>query len=167
MIFLGCDPGASGSIALFNDLDLIDVFDIPFRNIGGNKIMDIVALEDILSKVTNIDEIEKAYIEQVGSRTGQGVKSTFSFGGRFGEVNAWCLTLTENMVFLSPQKWKSMAGLIGMGKEQSAIKAAKVFPSKAEKFVQNNKRCKSGIKYFDGRGDAVLIGLMGIKGDRK
>ncbi len=40
MIYLGIDPGSSGAIAVFNDLNLLHVFDVPLIKIGDQKIMD-------------------------------------------------------------------------------------------------------------------------------
>jgi len=167
MFYISIDAGASGAVAVFNDLKLLGVADVPFVTIGKNKIMDQKSLDSFVVSIIGDARIEQVFIEQVSSRTGQGVKSMFSFGSRFGEVCTWALTFTENIVFLTPQRWKSSSGLIGTDKKESAIRAANIYPALEERFVQPNKRCKDGFKYFDGRGDAVIIGLMGYKGENK
>ena len=161
MIYLGIDPGSSGAIAVFNDLNLLHVFDVPLIKIGDQKIMDFTLALKTINEYT--DSIDSIFIEKVGSRHGQGVKSMFSFGERFGEVKMLALSLTDNIHFITPQSWKKKAGLIGTDKSESAIKCSKIYPNKKDLFVVENKRCKNGFKMYDGRADAALIGLMGYK----
>ena len=103
MFYISIDAGASGAVAVFDDLRLLGVADVPFVTIGKNKIMDQQSLDSFVVSIIGDARIEQVFIEQVGSRTGQGVKSMFSFGSRFGEVCTWALTFTENVVFLTPQ----------------------------------------------------------------
>lgn len=166
MYFLSIDPGASGAIAIFHDQELLTVFDIPFRKAGSHKVMDFDKCNLLIEDFAPLDEIERIYIEEVSSRTGQGVKSMFSFGERFGEVKLYGLTLTDDLVFLPPQSWKRSAGLIGTDKIESAKRATKIYPNQSNLFVEENKRCKGGVKYYDGRGDAVLLGLIGFKKEK-
>ena len=161
MIYLGIDPGAEGAIAIFDDLVLLHVFDTPIIKIEDQKIMDVNSALSTIGEYA--DKIDMVFIEKVGARHGQGVKSMFSFGERFAEVKTLALMLTNDIHFITPQKWKGQAGLIGTDKKESAIKCSKIYPKKKELFVKENKRCKSGFKMYDGRGDAVLIGLMGYK----
>lgn len=115
--------------------------------------------------ITKIIEFqpEAAIIEQVGAKIGNAAGSMFTFGARFGEVMLISRLATKTLLFIDPAKWKRSMGLIGTDKKQSAILASKIYPNFHESFVQKNNRCKGGIKYFDGRGDAVCIGLSGIK----
>lgn len=164
MIYAGVDPGAQGAIAIFNDFTLIDVLDISFETFGKQKTIDVSGLACEILDVAQVSPLDHVFIEEVASRTGQGVKSMFSFGERFGEMKCLGLTLSSSLVFLPPRKWKASAGLIGQDKIESAKKCARLYPDKAELFVEPNNRCKDGYKYYDGRGDAALIGLMGYKG---
>lgn len=161
MNYISIDPGAAGAISVFRDKDLLFVFDIPFLTIEKQKVMDFKSARSIID--SEIDTVDAVFIEAVSSRTGQGVKSMFSFGERFGEAKSFGLTLTSNLIFLSPQKWKAACGLTGFDKIESAKRAAKLYPKQANLFVEKNNRCKDGVKYFDGRADSVFIGLIGYK----
>ena len=163
MKYIAIDPGKEGAIAVFEDLTLKGVIDIELVEINGQ---DIFSIDDARRKIIDLlgdDKVDLAFIESVSSRSNQGVKSTFSFGGRFAEAKSLGLTFTQNVIFLNPAVWKRSTGLIGLGKSASAKKCAKIYPKKSELFVNKNSRCKDGFKYFDGRGDAVLIGLTGYK----
>lgn len=119
MIYMSIDAGASGAIAIFDNERLLGVADVPFVTVGKNKIMNQSSLDSFVVSILIDAKVEKIFIEQVGSRTGQGVKSMFSFGSRFGEVCTWALTFTDDIVFLTPQKWKSDSGLIGTDKKRA------------------------------------------------
>jgi hypothetical protein len=157
--FISIDAGIIGAIAFFDGKKLIGVEDFIYEKHGKNNVIDAF---DLISKIIDFKP-EAAIIEQVGFIRGQGGVSSFSFGGRFAEVCMISRLATKNLIFLTPMKWKKSVGLIGSDKKQSAIVAAKVYPALYDSFVQKNNRCKGGIKYFDGRGDAVMIGLSAIK----
>jgi len=166
MKFLGVDPGASGAVSVFDDLSFLGVMDLSHEVVSGEKMFDLISVRDEIIEIAG-GQIDMVFIEKVGARSAQGVKSMFSFGERFAEVKCLGLTLTKNVVFLTPQSWKASAGLIGQDKNMSAKKCAKLYPDLADSFVQANSRCKDGFKYFDGRGDSALIGLMGYKKFKK
>jgi len=71
--------------------------------------------------------------------------------------------LTNDIEFITPQKWKKAVGLIGQDKKQSAVMAARIYPNRSDSFIEKNNRCKDGFKYYDGRGDAVMLGLAANK----
>ncbi len=167
MFYISIDPGAIGAIAVFEDLNLLGVIDLTLKSVGGQKVISIDDYRKKIMNLTNDEEIEFVFIEDVSSRTGQGVKSMFSFGQRFGEAKCLGLTLSENLVFLNPRSWKSSSGLIGKDKSASAKKCASLYPNHSNLFSEKNNRAKNGVKYYDGRGDAVLIGLIGYKGVMK
>jgi crossover junction endodeoxyribonuclease RuvC len=149
------DPGASGAYALFDGKSLVYVGDLSYVEIGKHK---MVSLLDV--------EADVAIVEHVGAIKGQGVTSMFSFGERFGEAKMLAVDAVggiDKVKFVRPQAWKKAVGLIGKDKAESAIMAAKIYPAMAGLFVEPNKRCKNGLKYHDGRGDAVMMGLAAIK----
>lgn len=161
MIFAAIDPGKDGAIAVFDDDKLIIVESLSYSKYGKQDVLDLNL--HVLRANMYATKVEKVFIEEVNFIRGQGGVSSFSFGQRFGDAKNLAKSLTDDIVFISPQKWKKSVGLIGRDKKQSAILAAKIYPGKAGFFIEKNNRCKDGFKYFDGRGDAVMIGLAAKK----
>ena len=119
--WLGIDPGASGAVAMIDCDGVADVRD--FQNVT-----DAAAL--ILEwKTTHM--IDLAAVELASARPGQGVRSVFSFGTRFGE---WCGLLSGlsiPFVIVPPQRWQRAAGLLpsdGDTKERSLTAARRRWP---------------------------------------
>ena len=163
MIFVSIDPGKTGALAVFDGKALIEVFDFKFEKIADK---DILLATDLILQVnmaTGGKQVSAAIVEKVNFMSGQGGVSSFSFGSRFGEATTIARMLSDNVILLPPQSWKSTVGLKAMGKEASAQKAAKIYPGMADRFSVPSKRAKNGMKWFDGRGDAVMMGLAAIK----
>lgn len=163
MIFAAIDPGADGAIAIFNDKTLLRVESLTYHLVGKQKMLQIGSHILRTQMQTHSEKIERVFIEEVNFIKGQGGVSSFSFGQRFGEAKCLARSLSDSVVFISPMKWKRTVGLIGQDKKQSAIMAANIYPNQEGFFVEKNNRCKDGFKYYDGRGDAVMLGLAAIK----
>ena len=163
MIYVSIDCGIDGAAAVFDGAYLLGVYSLPYHKIGKQQILEIDKLLRLIHKDTNTHDVERVFIEEVNFIRGQGGVSSFSFGQRFGEAKSLASSFTDDIVFISPMKWKKAVGLIGYDKKQSAVLAAKIYEHKKAEFIQANKRCKDGFKYFDGRGDAVMIGLAALK----
>lgn len=164
MIYASIDPGIDGAIAFFEDKELIFVSSLLYQIYGKNKILELVThLNDIKNVLGSTKKVDRVIIEQVGAMKGQGVTSMFSFGARFGDACSLAHMLTNDIEFITPQKWKKAVGLIGQDKKQSAVMAARIYPNRSDSFIEKNNRCKDGFKYYDGRGDAVMLGLAANK----
>ncbi len=150
-MIIGIDPGVSGAIVILDNGYPIDWALMPTHQVGNHKRVDPVKLLTFL----DIDvPIENIYIEQVGAMPGQGVTSMFSFGHSVGTVVGVVASLCHEPIFVTPQKWKKSADLIGKGKDSSRILCKKMWPE-----------CKIFDLKIKGQAfaDAALIAYFGGK----
>lgn len=150
-VFIGFDPGASGSMAILYEDNPAEVTVIDFKASG------LYSYISLLKELINSGKytIGAVVLEDVASMHGQGVKSVFSFGQRKGEIEGMLQTLELGYHLVKPQTW------------QKTIGANKKAPTKADKkklIVDCVKRLypsatsllygpKGGIN--DGRADAI------------
>jgi crossover junction endodeoxyribonuclease RuvC len=170
MIVLGIDPGLSGALALVSmgdrlaevSLDnsakpvLLDVVDMPVLKIpksrGGFRYeVDAVKLSDTLALWCEMYGVKHACIEDVAAAPGQGVVSMFNFG--YGSGLVYGAVTAHGMMshFVKPAVWKSILRL-NRDKSESLDMARAMFG--AERFT---------LKKHDGRAEAALIGVFGLK----
>ena len=152
MLFIGIDPGISGSICFFKDGKILDVIDMPTmadgkknkRQVNGSQIYN-----EISKRIEKIDKRDiKVIIEQVSAMPGQGVTSMFNFGQSFGILKGICAAMQLSMYFVRPIKWKKYFNLINSDKDASRTKAIEIFPY----FSSNLAKKKDSNK-----ADAILI----------
>jgi crossover junction endodeoxyribonuclease RuvC len=134
----GIDPGQQGAIAFISAQgDLVEV--IEFSRYTEHDIAEELRLSH--------DYIERAYIEKVASRPGQGVKSTFKFGTNYG---FWLGLLTAFRIpyeQIVPRRWQTVMNcLTGGNKNITKAKAQQLYPH--ERIVHANA-------------DAILIAEYG------
>jgi hypothetical protein len=84
-VILGCDPGASGALALFGDNgELVEVVDMPVivTTVGGRKRTRVSAplLSNIVSKWKANAQTLRAVVEFTNARSGGAPSSSFAFG---------------------------------------------------------------------------------------
>lgn len=161
-IIVGIDPGASttkpGGIALI-DLEAkhVEAHDLPVRvppRVKGRKKPSPQVDGTRLAKMLRgLPDDTVIVLEKVGSRPGQGLRSTFNFGETAGTVRGVCEALGFKIVFVSPQQWKKKAGLIGTEKDAARILALKKYPSLAASLK---------LKRHGGRADGLLIAEWGV-----
>ena len=132
MLFIGIDPGISGSICFFQDGKIIDVIEMPTmiegkknkKQVNGSQIYN-----EILERIKNIDKKDvKVVIEQVSAMPGQGVTSMFNFGQSYGILKGICSAMQLPMYFVRPAKWKKYFNLINSEKDASRTRAIEIFP---------------------------------------
>lgn len=143
----GIDPGFSGAIGII-DGEHVEVHDMPVAGIGAGKFVDGGAVFSILKKAG----VRTIVIEQVSSRPGQGVATTFRFGSAYGAVLAIAMAVGAKVELVTPVKWKRKYGLIGMGKEASRALALRKFPAVRD-FLKRKKD--------DGRAEGLLLADYG------
>jgi crossover junction endodeoxyribonuclease RuvC len=151
---IGCDPGASGAIAILeDDGKLVHVFDMPSVEIVSNgKAKRRVSPEMLAAELRlYADQGAVAVVEQVNAMPGQGVTSMFAFGQAFGIVLGVMAGLAIPCQTVTPSKWKKDLKL-NTGKDAARAKAAQIWPAHAGEF----KRVK-----YDGKAEAALIALWG------
>ena len=152
MLFIGIDPGISGSICFFQDGKIIDVVEMPImaegkknkKQVNGSQIFN-----EISERIKNINKKDvKVVIEQVSAMPGQGVTSMFNFGQSFGILKGICSAMQLSMYFVRPAKWKKYFNLINSEKDASRTRAIEIFPY----FSSHLSRKKDSNK-----ADAILI----------
>jgi crossover junction endodeoxyribonuclease RuvC len=152
MIILGIDPGLSGALAFYDTVrgDL-EILDMPTLRVGtgSKRVVD----EDILAREIDCRSsfIHHAFLEQVGTRPGEGAVGAFSFGMGFGILKG---VLAANLIprtLVRPQEWKK-ALRVPAEKDGARARASQLLPAHAGKWV----RVKD-----DGRAEAAMICLWG------
>ena len=132
MLFIGIDPGLSGSICFFQDGKIIDVIEMPTmtegkknkKQVNGSQIFN-----EISERIHKVDKKNvKVIIEQVSAMPGQGVTSMFNFGQSFGILKGICSAMQLPMYFVRPAKWKKYFNLINSEKDASRTRAIEIFP---------------------------------------
>lgn len=179
MYYIGIDPGLEGAVAIIDENGVvIGVHDIPTRYLikrkkvekkpkyladgvtlrkqtkikqDTRKVVDGKKLFDILSQYTSSQC--RCALEFVSSHSGQGVKSTFSFGESFGCIKGVLESIGIDYNLLSPMCWQGNFALTGgdksFHKERIMNKCKEYFPD------INYYGKMGGVKY--GRSDALLI----------
>ena len=152
MLFIGIDPGISGSICFFQDGKIIDVIEMPImiegkknkKQVNGSQIYN-----EISERIKNIDKKDiKVVIEQVSAMPGQGVTSMFNFGQSFGILKGICSAMQLPMYFVRPAKWKKYFNLINSEKDASRTRAIEIFPYFSSQLARKKDSNKA---------DAILI----------
>lgn len=123
---LGVDPGMGGALCLLNKENGYLIESMP--RIG--KQLDLGALAGWIR--AHKDSIERAFIEQVSARPGQGVSTMFKFGRAYGSVEGVIAALGIPYELVTPQRWTKVmhAGIEGgqTAKERSMLAAARLYP---------------------------------------
>lgn len=160
MIFVGIDPGITGSVvALTPDGRILGVWDTPVltieKKVKGKARMRheldrgemVKILRSLMERQDEHGEIRVA-IERVNAMPEQGVSSVFTFGMGFGIWLGILTALELSHELVHPTRWKKVM-MDGMGKEKDAsrIRAQQIWGSQIDlKLVKHH-----------GRADAALI----------
>jgi crossover junction endodeoxyribonuclease RuvC len=154
MIVAGLDPGKTGALAILYGDNTVEFFDVP-RVVLKNK--DVPAYAEWQTNwhmALELAGVDKAVIEDVAARPGQGVSSMFKFGRTLGFAHAIVLGIRPRpaVQFTTPGQWKAKLGLLNSSKGASREKAVSLFPSVESRLT----RVKD-----DGRAEALLIAHYG------
>ena len=106
MIFIGVDPGGSGSICA------VDEFGVPFGEPFWIKTNEPPAdlVKFIGKKQFDANGKVRAVLERVGAMPGQGVSSTFKFGQSFGMLLGILVAMEIPFELYTPQVWQKLMG---------------------------------------------------------
>ena len=154
LLFIGIDPGATGAIAVIDQMQQIKLL----QDWPGDEVLASDIVRDLVMPYADLDNIEclfdnlslkfKATIERVHSMPGQGVRSMFSFGTNYGIWRGILASFQIPFLNPTPQAWQK-----GILSKQDALPkmaaAGRMFP----RAVLTGPR--GGHK--DGRADALLI----------
>lgn len=147
---LGIDPGLSGAVALYDD-GALEVHDIPTLVIGTKRQIDEYALARLIDSLSA--RIGVVWLEQVGTRPGEGAVGAFSFGKGYGLLRGICAANFLTIQDVTPQVWKR-ALKVSRDKDESRARASALFPRFGQLWP---------LKKHDGRAEAALIALYGAQ----
>jgi len=164
-VICGIDPGINGGIAFLNiegnslwSDDLPTVVKIP----GGKKWLDATAIGAMIQNFNP----DVCVLEQVSSRPGQGLSSTFRFGMAYGICNGVLGALQVPIWLITPGKWKGDVGLpppppyltdsekASFRKSAALDLAKELFPAAVDDFAR---------KRDHNRAEASLLSYWGMK----
>lgn len=136
MIYIGCDPGKKGSLALLEN-GKVSIF--PF---------DEDTYINVLGKVDPHTAV--CCLEHVGAMPGQGVTSMFNFGTNFGFIQGVLRSYKIPFELVRPQKWKKEFSITA-DKNSSIQVCKRLFP---EVSLLRTEKCK---KEDDNVAESVLL----------
>ena len=150
LVLLGCDPGATGAIAALrvDDGALVWVQDMP----AHGKIVS----GSLIASLLDDQDVERAYVEQVGAMPKQGVASTCGFGRSYGTLLGTLGALGVPFEMVAPTVWQRAERVTGRSardKTLSRQRASELFPTFAASFARARDH---------GRADAALIAHWGL-----
>jgi len=123
-MILGIDPGITGAFAVLTDRgELFDYLCMPTKAEGQKRVIDVPAVVSWLADL----EVERAVIERVHARSGQGVSSMFSFGRSYGVAEAILQCRGISFQRVLPRTWKAHHSLMLKGKDGSREKAQELW----------------------------------------
>lgn len=142
-IYIGIDPGKNGALAIIRESKGVSLVDF-----------DLKAYINLLSYFKSSIKSYDMFIgiERVHAMPGEGVKSSFSFGERVGELKGIISTLDfdNNTEWIQPQTWQKHINTdSNRGKKAIADSLLSLYPS-ADLYGP-----RGGLK--DGRSDALGI----------
>tara|TARA_Y100001970_G_scaffold293331_1_gene439431 strand:- start:1482 stop:1970 length:489 start_codon:yes stop_codon:yes gene_type:complete len=149
MRIIGIDPGLSGGIAVLDDLEIFDIFDMPIMSEGkkNKNQLNSAQLVSIIKKHV-VSGKTSVIVEQVSAMPGQGVTSMFNFGQTFGSIKGICAALNLPIYYVRPAKWKKHFELINSSKDASRTKVIEMYPSISDRLSKKKDVNKA---------DAILI----------
>ncbi len=151
---LGIDPGLTGALALYDAAaDSLDIEDVPtfmVRSGKGRKtVVDHYSLARIVDAWAPRNPV--VWLEQVGTRPGEGAVGAFSFGRTFGLLLGVAAAHFLTVELVTPATWKAALKVKG-DKDVSRQRASALLPRHSGNWP---------LVKHDGRAEAVLIALYG------
>lgn len=152
-MIIGVDPGQTGGIASYHNGMICAIHDMPTmaRIHGKGQQVDAGELASIMISIRG-GKTAKVFIEAVSAMPGNGGSSMFRFGESLGVVLGVCGALQIPVHWVTPQRWKKAAGLIGKEKDASRTLMIQQHPEISHMLT----RKKDG-----GRADAACIAKFG------
>lgn len=156
MIYLGCDPGFSGALAIISGAAILDCVDMPTVEVphktGTRAEIAPALLFDLLCRWQHQHgPIVCAVVEEVTASPQMGSVSAFRFGQGFGCLVSVIACMGIRTTLVRPAAWKKAFHL---SKDKAASRAAalQLWPDEAARFA----RVKD-----DGRAEACLLAEFG------
>lgn len=141
MRILGIDPGSKGALALLVDGRLAELVDMPVHQVtlAGGTVKTRIDTK-ALGAVVRFLAPDAAFLEQVGTHSGEGPMGAFAFGRSVGSVEGALGAIGLRATEVPPQSWKRLVGVrkaaSGDKKGPAKAKAAALFPSHAQALLK-------------------------------
>lgn len=153
---IGVDIGAAGALALVDEAgELLEVADMPILRDGPSNRPAVNG--PLLAEVVGRWRANRAFVEYVGARPGEGAVGAFAFGRSRGVIEGVLAALAVPATHIAPAAWKRAVGIAAGrdgAKDAARSEAIRRWPAKATLFA----RVKD-----DGRAEAALIAIAGMK----
>lgn len=125
MLFLGVDVGSDGCCAVLTENNELATY--RFKNLTEKDICDIFKA---VKTSPNAQNGLFCALEQVNSFPGQGVASSFKFGGNFGLLRGFLYSFDIPFELVRPQTWQKYLGCLSKGdKNITKSMAQRMFPT--------------------------------------
>jgi len=154
LIIVGIDCGQTGAVAVYDGM-MRAVYDMPTstRLHGSGQQVNGGELASIMMGIKNeFGGIFQVKIEAVSAMPGNGGSSMFRFGESVGVVLGVCGALQLPIHYVTPQRWKKNAGLIGKDKDAARTLVIQQHPEISDMLTR-----KKDI----GRADACCVAKFG------
>lgn len=155
-MIVGVDIGATGALALLSDTgELLDVADMPILRDGPSQRPTVNA--PLLAAIVQRWRPDRAFVEYVGARPGEGAVGAFAFGKSAGTVLGVLGALGVSSAHVAPAAWKRAVGIPpgkDGAKDAARSEAIRRWPTKAEFFARVKDH---------GKAEAALIAIAGMK----
>ena len=107
---LGIDPGKTGALALYTPATgALEVLDVPTFTVKSGKskktVIDHYSLARIIDAWSPLNPT--VYLEQVGTRPGEGAVGAFDFGRTYGMLLGICAAHFMPIELVTPATWKA------------------------------------------------------------
>jgi crossover junction endodeoxyribonuclease RuvC len=110
MTVLGVDIGSAGALALLTEAgELIDVADMPILRDGPSKRPAVNG--PLLAELVGRWRPDRAIIEYVGARPGEGAVGAFAFGRSRGVCEGVLAAFSISATTIAPAAWKRAVGI--------------------------------------------------------
>jgi crossover junction endodeoxyribonuclease RuvC len=154
----GIDPGLYGAIAVRDrEANTLQLWDMPTHNLGTAKAkkikIDEVALANIFDDIAK-QGVSEVWLEQVGSRPGEGHVGAFNFGRTYGLLRGLIRAHFFVLHDITPASWMASMGVKNVKgrKDHSRARASQLLPHHASHWP---------LVKHDGRAEASLIAEFG------
>lgn len=163
---LGVDPGLAGALALVDEIDVLDVFDMPCVSV--NRTSDLSKDRDEVSAPILIDIIldlkdrlgvDLAVLEWVNASPQMGATSAFRFGETMGTTRTALAAARVPVHLVKPSEWKGQMKLPGKAKDP---KAGEIARARALSLYPNASHWLARKKDAD-RAEAILLAHWFLK----
>jgi crossover junction endodeoxyribonuclease RuvC len=152
MRICGIDVGLTGAWAIVDGhrVVFVDHYLLHLIKRGGTtkSYLDLGGIHELLRQ----HPVDHTYIEEVGTRPGEGRVSAHRFGKAAGQIEGLVVGLGRPYSLVTPQRWQRVAGC-GPSPDAARQRAGQLYPD-AVQFLTRKKDA--------GRADAILIAHYGF-----